>query len=66
MDPELLARFDAQDKKLDAIFVSVEKTRKYFLWTIIATVVTVALPLIALAFVMPWFLSTITAAYTIQ
>ena len=26
---------DRQDKKLDAIFHSTEKTRKYFLWTLI-------------------------------
>lgn len=52
-----------QDKKIDAIYVSVEKTRRYFFWTLVVTVVTVVLPLIALVFVIPWFLSTLSQAY---
>jgi len=50
-------------EKLDAIYQSVEKTRKYFLWTLIATVITFILPLIALAFIIPWFLKTLTSTY---
>jgi hypothetical protein len=44
------------DKKIDAIYKSVEKTRKYFLWTLILSVVLFVLPLIALMFVAPSFL----------
>jgi hypothetical protein len=46
------------EKKLDAIFVSVEKTRKYFKWTMIITIVVIVLPLIGLVFAIPAFLKT--------
>jgi hypothetical protein len=65
MDTELLARLDAQDKKLDAIYVSVEKTRKYFQWTLIATIVMFVLPLIGIAAIIPWFINTMLSAYSI-
>jgi len=44
--------------KLDAIYVSTEKTRKYFKWTLIVTFVTFALPLLAALFVIPSFVSS--------
>lgn len=44
--------------KLDAIYVSTEKTRKYFKWTLIVTFVTFALPLLAALFVIPSFISS--------
>ena len=65
MDTELLARLDAQDKKLDAIYISVEKTRKYFQWTLIATIVMFVLPLIGIAAIIPWFINTMLSAYSI-
>jgi hypothetical protein len=66
MTDELSQKIDAQEKKLDAIYASVEKTRKYILWTVIGTVVVFVLPLIGLIFVIPWFLSTMSAAYNIN
>lgn len=66
MDPELLQRLDAQEKKIDAIYVSVEKTRKYFQWTLIATIVMFVLPLIGIAAILPWFINTMMSAYSIQ
>ncbi|MEY4744748.1 MAG: hypothetical protein RL272_693 [Candidatus Parcubacteria bacterium] len=62
MDNELEARMAAQEKKLDAIFVSVEKTRKYFLWTMIITVAMIVLPLIGIAFVVPTVISAYSSA----
>ena len=44
------------EKKLDAIYRSVEKTRKYFLWTLVITIVTIVLPLVALAVLVPFYL----------
>lgn len=64
MDPELLARLDAQDKRLDAIYVSVEKTRKYFLWTMIGSIVMFVLPLLGIMIAIPWLLSTLSGAYS--
>ena len=63
MDQELEQRLSAQENKLNQIYLSVEKTRKYFLWTLIITVVTIVLPLVALAFVLPWFMDTMMNAY---
>ncbi|MDO8561185.1 MAG: hypothetical protein Q7R91_03140 [bacterium] len=62
-EPEILKRIDEQEKKLDAIYLSVERTRKYFLWTLIATVVVVVFPLLGLLFVIPQFLSTYTQGF---
>ncbi len=63
MDPELRKQLEAQDEKLERIYQSVEKTRKYFLWTMIATLVAFVLPLIGLIFAVPFFLSTLSSAY---
>ena len=65
-DQELRQRVDALEKKIDAVFVSVEKTRKYFLGTIVVTIIAFVLPLIGLAFVIPSFLSSYTDILNIQ
>ena len=61
MDPETKEKLEALEKRVEEIYISVEKTRKYFQWTLIITIVTIVLPLIALAIVIPFFLNTITA-----
>lgn len=58
MDDELRRRLDTQDQLLNSIFNSAEKTRKYFLWTLIITIVMFVLPLIGLVFVLPGFITT--------
>ena len=63
MDQELAKQLASQDEKLERIYQSVEKTRRYFLWTMVATVVTFVLPLIGLIFAVPFFLSTLSSAY---
>lgn len=65
MSEEILKKIEEQGAKIDAMYASVERLRKYFMWTLIITVATVVLPLIALAFVLPWFVGTMTAAYGI-
>jgi hypothetical protein len=47
----------ALEQKIDAIYVSVEKTRKYFLWTMVVTIVLFVLPLIGLVFAIPAFMT---------
>jgi type IV secretory pathway component VirB8 len=64
MDQELLNKFEQQEKKIDAIYVSVEKTRKYFQWTLIITVLTIVLPIIAIIILLPWIMGTFSAAYS--
>jgi hypothetical protein len=66
MDPQLEQRLASQDQKLNQIYVSIEKMRKYFLWTMIITIGMVVLPVIALAAVIPWFLNVVGSAYNIQ
>lgn len=50
------------EDKIDKIYISVEKTRKYFFWTMIITVVLFVVPLILLAIVGPSFLSSYTTS----
>jgi uncharacterized membrane protein (DUF485 family) len=57
---EILKKLQEQDEKITAIYKSVEKTRKYFLWTLIITLVLFFLPLIGLIFAIPAFLNTLT------
>ncbi|MFA5871634.1 MAG: hypothetical protein WC858_02820 [Parcubacteria group bacterium] len=64
MDQDLLDKLNQQNARIEQIYVSVEKTRKYFMWTLIATIVMFVLPLIALAFVIPFFLKSITSGLT--
>ena len=59
MDQDVAAKFETQSQKLDAIYTSVEKMRKYFLWTLIISVVVIILPLIGLVFIIPQFLNTL-------
>ena len=62
MDQEMQNKIVEMEKKIDEIYVSVEKTRKYFLWTMIITLAVVVLPLIGLMFVIPSFISNYTNA----
>ena len=44
------------EMKINKIYESVEKTRKYFLWTMIITVILFVVPLIGLVFAIPSFI----------
>lgn len=48
------------EQKIDAVYVSVEKTRKYFQVVMWVTIAMVVLPLIAMIFVIPAFINTYT------
>jgi hypothetical protein len=58
METEIIKKLEEQDGKINQIFISVEKTRKYFQWTMIITVALFVLPLIGLLFAVPAFLSS--------
>ena len=64
-DEEIFRNLEEQDKKLDAIYKSAEKTRKYFLWTLIVSIIVIILPLVGLMFVVPQFLGTFKVLYII-
>ena len=58
MENELFQKIKENRELLDKIYVSVEKTRKYFLWVLIVSVVVFILPLIGLFFAIPSFIDT--------
>jgi type IV secretory pathway component VirB8 len=62
MNEEIKKRLEEQDKLLQKIYKSIERTRRYFLWTLIISVLVIVLPLIGLALVIPKFLSIYDAA----
>ena len=63
MENEILSKIEAQNAKIDAIYVSVEKTRKYFQIIMYVTLATVLLPLIGLLFALPMFVSSYTSSF---
>lgn len=63
MEKEILEKFEAQDKKLEKIYLSIEKMRKYFLFALIVTIAAIVVPLIGLAFVIPKFLNIYSSGY---
>ena len=50
-------KLDEINKKVEAVYLSVEKTRKYFKWTMIITVAFFVIPLIGLLFALPSFMT---------
>jgi len=60
MEPETQNKLEEMDQKLNAIYASVEKTRKYFLMVMWITIAMVVLPLLGLIFVIPSFISSYT------
>lgn len=53
------------EDKIDAVYASVEKSRKYLLTMLIVTLVTIALPLIIAAIAIPMVMSTVGDIYQI-
>ena len=62
---EVSQKIAEMDKKIDAIYKSVEKTRKYFMWTLILSIAFFVIPLIGLLFVIPQFINSISSSYNI-
>jgi hypothetical protein len=58
---KLLAKVEDQGRKIDEIHESVAKIRSYMFWTAVTTVVFFVLPLVGLAFAIPFYLKTLTA-----
>ncbi len=60
---EILKKLAEQEVKIDAMYASVEKLRKYFMWTLIITAVTVVLPLLVMIIAVPYLMSTFSTMY---
>lgn len=65
METEILKKLEEQQAQINQIYVSVEKTRKYFQWTMIITVALFVLPLIGLMFAIPSFLGSYSQIQTL-
>ncbi len=61
MESDILKKLQEQDVKIDAIYKSVEQTRKYIMWTAIITIAAIVLPLIGLLFAIPAYMSTLNS-----
>ncbi|MBI2048411.1 MAG: hypothetical protein HYT30_00590 [Parcubacteria group bacterium] len=57
MPQDIEKRLSAIDQKIDAIYVSAEKTRKYFLATLVMSAVLVLLPLLGVMVAGPTMMS---------
>jgi len=62
MEQEILKKLETQEVKIDEIYKSIEKTRKYILWTAIISLALIILPAIGLVFIIPQFVDTYTQA----
>jgi hypothetical protein len=58
MDQELKTKIEVLEAKIDAIYVSAEKSRKYFLAVLWITIIAVVLPALGLVFAIPAFLQS--------
>ena len=58
MDPELRAKFESLEEKVEETRQAVLQMRRFFLWTLVITAALIILPLIGLMFVAPQFLDT--------
>lgn len=65
MEQEILRQIAVQNEVLQKVFVSVEKTRKYFMWTLIATLALFVFPLVGLMFAIPMLLNNLNAMLAI-
>jgi polyferredoxin len=59
MDNEIKQALEQMSEKIDKVYDSAEKTRKYFLWTLIISVLVVVLPLLGFVLVIPSLFSMV-------
>lgn len=63
MENEILQKIEEQNKKLDAIYTSVQKTKRYFLITMWITIIVFILPIVGLVFIVPYFINSYLGAF---
>ena len=63
MDPQLQQRLQVLEQKIDAVYASAEKTRKYILSMVVITIVTFVLPLLLMMIAIPSFIGSYTSTY---
>jgi len=60
MEEDIQKQLNEQHELIQKIYISVEKTRKYFMWTLIISVIFFVLPLIGIMLLLPAALSGLT------
>jgi hypothetical protein len=60
MEQDIIKKLDEQQLKIDAIYLSVEKSRKYFLVTMWVTLLAIILPILGIGILAPSMLNTYT------
>ena len=61
MEQDLLEKLNQLEQKVEETRILAQKTWRLFFWTMVGTVVMFVLPLIALVFVIPYFLKTLNS-----
>lgn len=59
----ILAKLQQQEEKLQAVYASVEKMRKYFLISMWITIILFVLPLLGLVVVIPMFINSYLGSF---
>lgn len=60
LDQETSEALKKFEEKIDRVYDSVERTRKYMLWSLIMQVAVVLLPLVVLMLAVPFILSSLS------
>lgn len=60
MEQETSAEMKRLEEKIDRVYDSMERTRKYMLWSLIMQVAVVLLPLVVLMLAVPFILSSLS------
>jgi lipopolysaccharide/colanic/teichoic acid biosynthesis glycosyltransferase len=58
MEKNLMEKFEKQEQQLDEIYKTVKRLKRYFLTTIIISVLTFLLPILAVILSLPWLMKT--------
>lgn len=61
-EEQIMEMLKQNREAMEKVYSSVEKTRKYFLYSLIITIVMFVLPLIGLVIIIPMFLSSYVGA----
>lgn len=60
-EEQIIEMLKKNEQMMMQVYISAEKTRKYFLWSVVLTVLMFVLPLIGLIIVIPYFLNSYTS-----
>ncbi len=62
MEEQLIRKIDELERKIDDVYASAEKTRKYFLWFLILSLLAVFLPLFGMVIALPYFMNMLSVS----